>query len=382
MENYNSPWMNDELRVLQDAVRQFFAKEFVPHYERWIEQGMVDREAWTKAGEMGILCASIPEEYGGAGGTFAHDAVIAQELIRAGISGFNVGVHSVILAHYILSYGTEEQKMRWLPKMVSGEIVGAIAMTEPGTGSDLGGVTTTARREGSHYVINGSKTFITNGIHANLICVVTKTDTGVGHKGISLLMAETENLEGFTRGRALKKLGLKASDTTELFFDNARVPDSCLLGGEEGKGFAQLMNQLPRERLYIAVNAVTMMERAIHETVKHVKERKAFGKHLIDFQNTRFKLAECKTEATIARIFLDHCIERVLDATLDLPTAAMAKWWTTQKQCEIVDECMQHFGGYGYIMEYPIAHMYADSRVQKVYGGSNEIMKELIARSL
>lgn len=382
MENYNSPWMNDELRVLQDAVRQFFAEEFVPHYERWIEQGMVDREAWIKAGEMGILCASIPEEYGGAGGTFAHDAVIARELIRAGISGFNVGVHSVILAHYILSYGTEEQKMRWLPKMVSGEVVGAIAMTEPGTGSDLGGVTTTARREGDHYVINGSKTFITNGIHANLICVVSKTDTGVGHKGISLLMAETEGLEGFTRGRALKKLGLKASDTTELFFDNARVPASCLLGGEEGKGFAQLMNQLPRERLYIAVNAVTMMERAIHETVKHVKERKAFGKHLIDFQNTRFKLAECKTEATIARIFLDHCIERVLDGTLDLPTAAMAKWWTTQKQCEIVDECMQHFGGYGYIMEYPIAHMYADSRVQKVYGGSNEIMKELIARSL
>jgi acyl-CoA dehydrogenase len=374
--------MDDDLKVLQDAVRSFYAKEFVPHYERWTEQGMVDRDAWNKAGGMGILCASIPEQYGGAGGTFAHDVVIAQELVRAGISGFNVGVHSVILAHYILSFGTEEQKMRWLPKMVSGEIVGAIAMTEPGTGSDLGAVTTTARREGDHYLVNGSKTFITNGIHANLICVVSKTDTGAGHKGISLIMVETENAEGFTRGRALKKLGLKASDTAELFFDNARVPAANLLGAEEGKGFAQLMNQLPRERLYIAVNAVTMMERAIDETVKYVKERKAFGKHLFDFQNTRFKLAECKTEAKIARIFLDHCIERVLAGTLDLPTAAMAKWWTSQKQCEIVDECMQHFGGYGYIMEYPIAHMYADSRVQKVYGGSNEIMKELIARSL
>lgn len=382
MENYNSPWMDEDLRVLRDAIRQFYAKEFAPHYERWMEQGMVDRDAWNKAGAMGILCASIPEEYGGGGGTFAHDAVIAQELIRVGISGFNVGVHSVILAHYILSYGTEEQKMRWLPKMASGEIVGSIAMTEPGAGSDLGGVTTTAKREGDHYVINGSKTFITNGIHSNLICVVAKTDTGLGHKGISLIMAETENLEGFTRGRALKKLGLKASDTAELFFDNVRVPASNLLSGEEGNGFAQLMNQLPRERLYIAVNAVTMMERAIEETVKHVKERKAFGKHLIDFQNTRFKLAECKTEAKIARIFLDHCIEQVLDGSLDLATAAMAKWWTTQKQCEIVDECMQHFGGYGYIMEYPIAHMYADSRVQKVYGGSNEIMKELIARTL
>lgn len=382
MDNYNSPWMDDDLRVLQDSVRQFYAKEFVPNYERWMEQGMVDREAWNKAGDMGILCASIPEEYGGAGGTFAHDAVIAQELIRAGISGFNVGVHSVILAHYILSFGTEEQKMKWLPKMVSGEIVGAIAMTEPGTGSDLGGVMTTAKRDGDYYVVNGSKTFITNGYHANLICVVTKTDVNAGHKGISLVMVETENQEGFTRGRALKKLGLKASDTTELFFDNARVPAANLLGGVEGKGFPQLMEQLPRERLYIAVNAVTMMERAISETVKHVKERKAFGKHLIDFQNTRFKLAECKTEAKIARVFLDHCIQRVLDNTLDLPTAAMAKWWTTQKQCEIVDECMQHFGGYGYILEYPIAHMYADSRVQKVYGGSNEIMKELIARSL
>lgn len=382
MENYNSPWMDEDLKVLRDAVRQFYAKEFVPHYERWIAQGMVDRDAWNKAGAMGILCASIPEEYGGAGGTFAHEVVIAQELVRAGINGFSNGVHSGILAHYILAYGTEEQKKRWLPKMASGEVVGAIAMTEPGAGSDLGGITTTAKRQGDFYLLNGSKTFITNGIHANLICVVVKTDPALGYKGISLLMLETENLEGFSRGLPLKKLGMKAADTAELFFDNVRVPAADLLGNEEGKGFAQLMNQLPRERLYIAVAAVTVMERAISETVKHVKERKAFGKHLIDFQNTRFKLAECKTEATIARVFVDHCIERALDGSLDLATAAMAKWWTTQKQCEIVDECMQHFGGYGYILEYPISQMYADSRVQKVYGGSNEIMKELIARTL
>ncbi len=382
MDHYRSPWMNDELRLLQEAVRQFYAEEFVPHYERWIEQGMVDREAWNKAGEMGILCASIPEEYGGAGGTFAHEAVIARELSRAGITGFSNGVHSGILAHYILVYGTEEQRRKWLPKMATGEMVGAIAMTEPGAGTDLGGISMTARLENGNYRLNGSKTFITNGHHADLICVVAKTDPALGHKGISLIMVETGNLDGFSRGLPLKKLGMKAADTTELFFDDVLVPASNLLGDKKGEGFAQLLQQLPRERMYIAVTAVAVMERALELTVEYVKERKAFGKHLIDFQNTRFKLAECKTEAKIARIFVDHCIERVLDGTLDTATAAMAKWWTTQKQCEIVDECMQHFGGYGFMLEYPIAHMYADSRVQKIYGGSNEIMKELIARSL
>jgi acyl-CoA dehydrogenase len=382
MENYTSPWLNDELKVLQEAVRRFIAEEFVPNYERWIHQGMVDREAWYKAGSMGILCASIPEEYGGAGGTFAHEVVIAQELIRAGITGFSNGVHSGILAHYILAYGTEEQKMKWLPKMATGEMVGAIAMTEPGAGSDLGGITTTARTEGDHYIINGSKTFITNGIHANLICVVAKTDPKLGHKGMSLIMVEPDGLDGFSRGAPLQKIGMKAADTAELFFDDMRVPCANVLGGVEGKGFSHLMQQLPRERMNIAVIAVTTMERAIEVTVQHVKDRKAFGKHLIDFQNTRFKLAECKTEAVIGRVFVDHCIQRVLDGTLDLPTAAMAKWWMSQKQCDIVDECMQHFGGYGYILEYPISRMYTDSRVQKVYGGANEIMKELIARSL
>ena len=382
MTNYKSPWMDDDLMVLQDSVRQFYAKEFVPNYERWMEQGMVDREAWNKAGKMGILCASIPEEYGGGGGTFAYDAVIMQEQDRAGISGFSNTVHSGIMAHYILSYGTEAQKKKWLPKMASGEMVGAIVMTEPSAGSDLGAITTTAKREGDHYVINGSKTFISNGIHSTLLCVVTKTNPALGHKGVSLIMVETDNLEGFSRGRALKKLGQKAADTAELFFDNVRVPTSNLLGTEEGKGFAQLMNQLPRERMYSALRAVVMIERAMDVTVAYVKERKAFGSRLIDFQNTRFKLAERETEARIARVFVDNCIEKVLAGTLDNPTAAMAKWWTTQKQCEIIDECLQFFGGYGYMLEYPIAQMYIDARAQKIYAGTNEIMKEIIARSL
>jgi acyl-CoA dehydrogenase len=374
--------MNDELKVLEDAVRQFYVKEFAPHYEQWIEQGMVDRGAWNKAGEMGILCASIPEEYGGGGGTFAHDAVIIQEQSRAGIIGFSNGVHSCVLAHYILAYGTEAQKRYWLPKMASGEMVGAIAMTEPGAGSDLGGVTTSAKRQGDHYVINGSKTFITNGFHANLVCVVAKTDPALGHKGISLIMVETDGLAGFSRGFPLKKLGTQVADTTELFFDNVQVPAANLLGSGEGMGFAQLMNQLPRERMVIAIKGVTMMERAIDATVQHVKDRKVFGKRLLDFQNTRFKLAECKTNATIARIFVDHCIASELAGNLDAATAAMAKWWPTQKACEVVDECLQLFGGYGYMLEYPISRMYTDSRLLKIYGGTNEIMKEVIARDL
>lgn len=382
MEHYNTPWMNDELRVLQEAVQQFYQKEFSPHYDRWLEQGMVDRDAWNKAGAMGILCASIPEEYGGGGGTLAHDAVIIQEQSRAGLIGFSNAVHSCVLAHYILAYGSEEQKMNWLPRMASGEMVGAIAMTEPGAGTDLGAITTTASRNNGHYVINGSKTFITNGFHANLICVVVKTDPALGHKGISLVMVETEGLEGFSRGAPLKKLGTKVADTSELFFDNVRVPVGNLLGKEEGKGFSQLMNQLPRERMIIAVKAVTMMERAIEAAVQHVKERKVFGKPLLDFQNTRFKLAECKTRATIARVFVDHCVASSIAGTLDPATAAMAKWWPTEKACEVVDECLQFFGGYGYMLEYPIATMYTDARLMKIYGGTNEIMKEVIAREL
>jgi acyl-CoA dehydrogenase len=379
---YKSPWLNEELEILQSAVAKFYEKEFQPHVERWDEQGCVDRDAWLKAGEAGILCASIKEEYGGGGGNFAHEMVIAEEQGRAGISGFGNSVHSGIVAHYIQSYGTEEQKKKWLPKMASGEIVGAIAMTEPGTGSDLQGVKTTAKKSGNQYVLNGQKTFITNGQQANLICVVAKTDPAAGAKGTSLIMVETEEVEGFRRGRNLKKMGQKAQDTSELFFDEVKVPTSNLLGTEEGKGFIQLMQQLPQERLIIAVQACVAMEMAVKYTSDYVKERTAFGQRILDFQNTQFKLAECKTEATIARVFTDDCAVKLLDGKLDPTTAAMAKWWTTQKQNEIVDTCLQFFGGYGYMMEYPIAKLYTDARIQKIYGGTNEIMKMLIARTL
>ncbi|MEQ8281468.1 MAG: acyl-CoA dehydrogenase family protein [Parvibaculum sp.] len=379
---YKSPWLTEELEILQGAVRKFYEKEFLPHSERWDEQGSVDRDAWLKAGEAGILCASIKEEYGGGGGTFAHEMVIAEEQGRIGISGFGNSVHSGIVAHYIQSYGTEDQKKKWLPKMATGEIVGGIAMTEPGTGSDLQGVKTTAKKSGNQYVVNGQKTFITNGQQANLICVVAKTDPSGGAKGTSLIMVETDEVEGFRRGRNLKKLGMKAQDTSELFFDDVKVPTSNLLGTEEGKGFFQLMQQLPQERLIIAVQACVAMEMALKYTTDYVKERTAFGQRILDFQNTQFKLAECKTEATIARVFVDDCAVKLLDGKLDATTAAMAKWWTTQKQNEIVDTCLQFFGGFGYMMEYPIAKLYADARVQKIYGGTNEIMKMLIARTL
>jgi acyl-CoA dehydrogenase len=381
VSNYISPWLDDELNILRDAVFQFFSEEFTPREESWKAQGMVDLDAWHKAGEMGILCPSIPEEYGGAGGTFAHETVISEELCRAGVSSFGNGIHSIV-AHYILAFCNEEQKKTWLSQMIAGERIGAIAMTEPGAGSDLQGVITTARRDGDSYVINGSKTFITNGFLSDLIIVVAKTDKSKGSKGTSLFMLEAEGLEGFSRGKPLKKIGMNGCDTTELFFDNVRVPAENLLGGEEGQGFVQLMKQLPFERMLLAVSAVSCMELAIEETLKYVKERKAFGQPLMGFQNTRFKLAECKTEARIARVFLDHCIESLIAEKLDTTTAAMAKWWCSQKQCEIVDECLQLFGGYGYMMEYPIANMYVDSRVQKIYGGTNEIMKEMIARTL
>jgi acyl-CoA dehydrogenase len=291
-------------------------------------------------------------------------------------------VHSAILAHYILNYGTEAQKRRWLPKMATGELVGAIAMSEPGAGSDLKSVRTTAVWQGGEYVVDGSKTFITNGLHADLICVVAKTDAQAGAKGVSLIMVETRGLPGFRRGRLLEKLGQKSLDTAELFFDGVRVPEDNLLGGAEGRGFSQLMQQLPRERLLIAVGAVASMRRAIDETVAYVRTRQVFGQALIDMQNTRFKLAECETVATIAARFVDDCIARQLDGTLDLSTAAMAKWWATQMNCQVIDECLQLHGGYGYMLEYPIARMYADARVGRIYGGSNEIMKEIIARGL
>ena len=300
----------------------------------------------------------------------------------AGFSGFGNSVHSQICAGYILDYGSEEQKKRWLPKMATGEMVCAIAMTEPGTGSDLQNIKTTARLEGNEYVLNGSKTFITNGQQADLIIVVAKTDPDQGAKGISLMMVETAAAEGFARGRNLEKLGLKSQDTSELFFDNVRLPPENLLGGVEGQGFYQLMKSLPQERLVVALGGAAAMEKALEETVAYTSERKAFGKSLLEMQNTRFKLAEVKTIAHIARVFLDDCVAKHLRGELDATTASMAKWWVTQMQCDTIDECLQLHGGYGYMSEYPIANMYADARVQKIYGGSNEIMKELIARSL
>lgn len=375
-------WMSEDLDLLSDASRKFFERECVPHYDRWEEQGEVDREIWNKAGEAGLLCAEMPEEYGGAGGTFAHDAIIAYERGRLGLDGFGFPLHSSIVAPYILHYGSEDQKQRWLPRMASGELVGAIAMSEPGAGSDLQSVRTSALRDGNHYVINGQKTFITNGQQANLIIVVTKTDPSKGAKGTSLFVVETDQVEGFRRGRNLDKIGLKSNDTSELFFDEVRVEADALLGPEEGSGFYQLMEQLPQERLLIAIQSIATIELALEQTIEYVNQRKAFGQRIVDFQNTQMKLAECKTEATIGKVFVDHCIGQLVERNLTAETASMAKYWLSDLQCKIVDECLQLHGGYGYMNEYPIARLYRDSRVQRIYGGTNEIMKLLIARSL
>ena len=382
MGDYVSPWMTEELSMLQDSAGRFFDREFVPHEEEWAKAGIMPREMWKKAGEAGLLLASVPEEYGGAGGTFAHESVILYEQGRANVRSLGNAVHSGIVAQYILAYGSEEQKRRWLPKMAAGELVGAIAMTEPGTGSDLQAVRTTARMTGNQYAVNGQKTFITNGQHADLVIVVAKTDPEEKARGVSLIVVETAEAEGFSRGRNLEKLGLKAQDTSELFFDDVKVPAANLLGAQAGQGFFQLMNQLPQERLIIGVGACAAMDLAIELTTDYVKQRKAFGKRIVDFQNTRFKLAECKTEAHIARVFVDNCLQRHLAGDLDVTTAAMVKWWCAQKQNDVIDECLQLFGGYGFMDEFPISRMYADARVQKIYGGTNEIMKELIARSL
>lgn len=380
-ENYTSPWLNDELRILQDAARKFFTAEFVPHNDQWVADGIVSREAWHKAGKAGLLCAEVPAEYGGGGGNYLHETVVAEEQLRAGIGGFGNQVHSQIVAPYILRYGSEAQKQRWLPKMASGELVGAIAMTEPNTGSDLQAVRTTAIKDGDEYLINGSKTYISNGQHCGLVIVVAKTDPSLGGKGISLIVVETDN-PGFKRGRNLHKLGQSSADTSEMFFEDCRVPLDNRLGEEEGRGFVQLMQQLPQERLNIAQAAVVDMERAIELTLEFVRQRKAFGQRVLDFQNTKFKLAECKTEALVARTFVDQCLLQHIDGKLDASTASMAKYWCTQKQNEIIDECLQLHGGAGYMDEYPISRMYRDARVQKIYGGTNEIMKELISRTL
>jgi acyl-CoA dehydrogenase len=373
----------DEIRIFGDSVEKFF-KEHAPPEEtaRWREAGVVPRDLWLKAGAAGLCGVSVPEEYGGGGGDYRHDVVIIRQMAWQGASHFGLSLHNAIVAPYIQHYGSEEQKRRWLPRICSGELVTAIAMTEPGTGSDLQAVKTTALKDGNHYVINGSKTFITNGQTANLVCIVAKTDPSEGAQGVSLIFVETDEVEGFERGRNLDKIGGEGNDTSELFFNDVRVPTSNLLGPEEGMGFVQLMQQLPQERLNIAVGGVASAERALAVTLDYVKQRHAFGRPIIKFQNTQFKLAECKTKLTAAKVFVDYCMGQLLKGALDPVTASMAKYWVSELQCEIIDECLQLHGGYGYMTEYPIAQMYKDARVQRIYGGTNEIMKLLIARSL
>ena len=375
-------WVTDDVAMLYEMARRFMADEIAPHYDAYEKNEIVDRSAWEKAGAAGLLCASMPEDYGGAGGTYAHESAIIDAVAHVGVDGFGIVLHNAIVAPYILHYGSEEQKKKWLPRLASGELIGAIAMTEPGAGSDLQGVKTRAEKDGNQYRLNGSKTFITNGQNANLVIVVAKTDPAQGAKGTSLIVVETDEVEGFERGRNLDKIGLKANDTSELFFNDVRVPTANLLGSEEGQGFVQLMQQLPQERLLIGGQAVAMAERALAVTIDYVKGRQAFGRPILDFQNTQFKLAELKTETTIGRVFYNDCVARHLDGGLDPSTASMAKYWLSDLQGKVVDECLQLHGGYGYMNEYPIARMYRDARVQRIYGGTNEIMKLLIARTL
>ena len=375
-------WKSDELVLFEEEVGKFFSRELAPHSDKWRDQGLVDRWAWEKAGEQGLLCISMPEEYGGLGGHFGHEQIAIEQQIKSGVEGFGAPLHNTIVAPYILHYGTEEQKKRWLPRMATGELIGAIAMTEPGTGSDLQAVKTTALKDGNQYVVNGQKTFITNGQNANLIIVVAKTDPKEGAKGVSLMVVETDDADGFERGRNLKKLGNKAQDTSELFFTDVKIPTENLLGTDEGQGFIQLMQQLPQERQEIAVQAIASIERALELTIDYVKEREAFGRSILSFQNTQFKLAEAKSKATMARVFVDYCTQQLIDGKLDAVTASMSKMLLTDLENELIDECLQLFGGYGYMDEYPISRMFADARVQRIYGGTNEIMKLLISRSL
>ena len=368
----------------RDSFRRFMEREIAPHHADWEEQGYVDRAVWNKAGENGFLCMTLPEEFGGAGADKLYSVIQMEELGRAGFSGIGFGLHSEIVAPYLLHYGTPEQKARYLPKLASGEMIGAIAMSEPAAGSDLQGIKCSAiKQSDGSYLLNGSKTFITNGWHADLVIVVAKTNPAAGAKGTSLMLVE-RGMPGFSVGKRLKKLGLRAQDTSELFFDNVRVPADNLLGGEaqENRGFICLMEQLPWERLQIAIGAVAAAQAAIDWTVTYVKDRKVFGQPVASFQNTRFTLAELQTEVQVARVFVDKCTELLVQDKLDTATASMAKYWCSDLQCKVMDECVQLFGGYGYMWEYPITRAYADARVQRIYGGTNEIMKEVITRSM
>ena len=379
IEAFASNWMTEEHSMVYDSALKMF-KSWEDKDEEWRENGMIDREAWNEAGEMGFLCASMPEEYGGGGGDFGHEAAILLAQAQANQAGFGGMVHSGIVAPYILKHGTEDQKKAWLPKLATGESVGAIAMTEPTTGSDLQAIKTYAVKDGNDYIINGSKTFITNGQHANLIVLACKTDREKGAQGVSLIVFETDALEGFSRGRNLKKIGLSAQDTSELFFSNVRVPQKNVLGGMEGLGFIQMMQELPQERLIIALSGCGAIKLALELTLEYVKEREAFGRSIWKFQNTRFKLAEVQADYLAVKALCDSAVEAMIEGKLTAPQASLIKYWVTEKQCKTMDECLQLFGGYVYMSEYPIARMYADARVQKIYGGTNEIMKELASR--
>nr|MCW2728241.1 acyl-CoA dehydrogenase [Aeromicrobium sp.] len=367
--------------AFRDTVRSFCEKEIAPYHDQWEKDAIVPRDVWTKAGDMGLLGFMMPEELGGGGVTdFRYNAILTEEITRIGASGVGFVIQTDLVSAYLLSYASDEQKARWFPTFCSGEMITAIAMTEPGTGSDLQGIKTTAVLDGDEYVINGSKTFITNGINADLVIVVCQTDPAAGALGFSLLVVE-RGAEGFERGRNLDKIGLKAQDTAELFFDNVRVPATNLLG-EAGKGFIYLMEKLPQERLSISVVAAAASRRMIDMTVEYVKERKAFGKPIGSFQNTRFTLAELETEARIAQVFVDESITRLNEKTLTVDDAAMGKWWTTELQKKVADQCLQLHGGYGYMSEYPISKAYLDTRIQTIYGGTTEIMKEIIGRGM
>lgn len=379
--SFTRSWTDPDLDQYRDTVVRFIETEMQPGDEAARQRGHVGHDIWRKAGEMGLLCTDIPEQWGGVGGDFRHEAVLYEEMSRRSLTGMNASVHTIV-AHYLLNHGTEAQKKRYLPRMARGECVGAIAMTEPGTGSDLQGIRTRADRVDGGYVLNGSKTFISNGYLAGLVLVVAKTDTSQGARGTSIFIVETQDCAGYRVGRLLDKIGLKAQDTSELFFDDVRVPAEQLLGGQEGQGFFQLMGDLPYERLIIGVTALAAMEGAYEATLAYVRERKAFGQPIGDFQNTKFQLASIATEIQVGRAFIDRCVESLLAGKLDTPTASMAKLWGSEAQGRVVDACLQLFGGYGYMNEYLIGRMYTDARIQRIYGGTNEIMKEVISRAL
>ena len=378
---FRRSWTDPDLDQYRDTVVRFIEEEMLPDDEAARQRGHVGHDIWRKAGALGLLCTDIPEEWGGGGGDFRHEAVMHEEMARRSLTGMSSSVHSIV-AHYFLNHGTEEQKRRYLPRMARGELVGAIAMTEPGAGSDLQGVRTRAERTADGYAINGSKTFITNGFLAGVVLVVVKTDPSQGAKGTSILIVETENCPGFRVGRVLDKIGLKAQDTSELFFDNVQVGAEQLLGGKEGQGFFQLMSDLPYERLIIGLTALAAMEGAYQITLDYVRERQAFGQTVADFQNTKFKLAEVATEIQVGRAFIDRCVEDLVAGKLDTVTASMAKLWGSEAQGRVVDTCLQLFGGYGYMNEYLIGRMYSDARIQRIYGGTSEIMKEVISRAM